>query len=390
MCFLWGSIQEINMKCQRSKFNLQRKVAYLNCAFMSPMLRKVEKKGIKGIKGKRKPYHIGPKDFFDRRVSVRQLFADIIESTERERVAIIPSVSYGMANVVENLPKRKGDIVLLGEQFPSNVYPWMAAQGYSLKFVSAEKVENRGQNWNEKILSAIGRETAAVAIPHVHWADGTLFDLKAIRDQAYSVDAALIVDGTQSVGALPFSVKEIKPDALVCAGYKWLMGPYAMGAAYYGPMFDNGKPVENNWISRKNSEDFAGLVNYEEQYQPGAMRYDVGEHSNFVLLPMFAEALRQVKKWGPADIQNYARELMRDAIQEIREMGFWIENEDHRSHHLFGIRLPAHVEHDRLQKQLRQHKVSVSFRGDAIRVSPHVYNDQKDVSKFMNALKSAL
>jgi len=124
----------------------------------------------------------------------------------------------------------------------------------------------------------------------VHWTDGTRFDLVAIGRAARRVGAAFVVDGTQSVGALPFDVREIQPDALVCAGYKWLLGPYAMGAAYFGPRYDAGDPIEENWITRRGSDDFQRLVAYQDEYAPGAIRYDVGERSNFILLPMFIAA----------------------------------------------------------------------------------------------------
>ena len=105
---------------------------------------------------------------------------------------------------------------------------------------------------------------------HIHWADGTLFDLKAIRQRTRDVGALLIIDGTQSIGALPFDIQEIQPDALICAGYKWLMGPYSLGLAYLGEFFDEGIPIEENWKNRHNSHHFARLVNYEDKYQPHA------------------------------------------------------------------------------------------------------------------------
>ncbi|NBC06158.1 MAG: aminotransferase class V-fold PLP-dependent enzyme, partial [Bacteroidetes bacterium] len=86
--------------------------------------------------------------------------------------------------------------------------------------------------WNEAILDAIDERTALVSLAHVHWADGTLFDLPAIRQRATEAGALLVIDGTQSVGALPFDIQEIQPDALICAAYKWLMGPYTTGLAY--------------------------------------------------------------------------------------------------------------------------------------------------------------
>lgn len=79
----------------------------------------------------------------------------------------------------------------------------------------------------QRLKAAIDEHTALVTLGHVHWADGTLFDLKAIRRKTAEAGTWLVVDGTQSVGALPFDVQEIQPDALICAGYKWLMGPYS-------------------------------------------------------------------------------------------------------------------------------------------------------------------
>ncbi len=356
---------------------------------MSPLLKKVEKAGKRGIDMKRKPYKVTQDDFFNDRVAVRKLFSQIIDCQEEQRIAIVPSVSYGMANVVNNLPKKKGEIIVVAEQFPSNIYPWMSS-GYDLKVVEPGDPKQRGKTWTQAIISNINEKTAAVALGHVHWVDGTLFDLKSIREATSKNDAALIIDGTQSIGALPFSVNEFKPDAVVAAGYKWLMGPYSIGAGYYGEMFDNGTPIEQNWIARKDSENFAGLVNYKEDYQPGALRYDVGEHSNFILLPMFKEALKQIIKWEPENIQNYCDTLMEETLNELSQLGYHIEDRKYRGSHLFGIRIPETISHEKLQNQLKAHKVSVSVRGTAIRVSPHVYNDEKDVSKFFRALKSAI
>ena len=164
------------------------------------------------------------------------------------------------------------------------------------------------------VLEAIDEETVGVAIGHVHWADGTLFKLDEIRQRLNDVDGFLFVDGTQSVGALPFDLETIKPDVLVCAGYKWLMGPYSIGLAYYNERFDKGEPLENNWINRYDSENFRGLVNYQDKYREAAYRYNVGEQSNFILLPMLNAAVKQVLKWGPESIQSYCMELMEDAI----------------------------------------------------------------------------
>ncbi len=380
------------LDCQRDKFFLPEGVPYLNCAFMSPLLIKVEEKGIEGIRKKRLPYQVSATDFFTDTEQLRRLFAEIIDTDEPNRIVVLPSVSYGMANVTNNLQLSKGDeVVAAGEQFPSNIYPWMktcAEKGANLKIIAPPQLtEGRGKKWNEVILEAINPNTKMVAISHCHWADGTIFDIKKIRQRTREVGALLVIDGTQSVGAFPFSIKEIEPDALICAGYKWLMGPYSIGLGYYGPYFDQGSPVEENWINRFQSEDFANLINYKEQYQPGALRYEVGEHSNFILVPMLKTALEQIIEWKVPEISDYCARLTKDAIKTMRSRGYIIEDDDFRSPHLFGVRFGHNQSIEKTQKLLQQHKVSVSIRGTSVRISPNVYNNPDDVSVLLKCFE---
>jgi len=159
-----------------------------------------------------------------------------------------------MATVARNLGIKPGEkIIVAAEQFPSNYFPWqrIAQENSAEVIVVAPPAElvSRGKIWNDRILDAIDSTTRAVAIGNIHWADGTLFKLEEIRKRTRDVGALLIIDGTQSIGALPFDVMQIQPDALICAGYKWLLGPYSIGLAYYGEYFDNKQPIEENWIT---------------------------------------------------------------------------------------------------------------------------------------------
>ncbi len=380
------------MKCQREKFQLQRKYAYLNCGYMSPLMKKVEKAGIKGMRRKRKPFHLYPSDFFDETETVRLLFSQLIEANDPDRIVVTPSASYGMANIVNNIPFDRGDIIITGEQFPSNVYPWLSLEqkGMNVKVVSSPNSDKRAEDWNNEILAAITEQTRVVAIGHIHWSDGTLFLLEDIRKRLDEVGGLLVIDGTQSIGAMPFSVQKYRPDAVVCAGYKWLMGPYSIGLAYYGEVFDNGTPIEESWLNREKSEDFAALVNYQPNYRPKALRYEMGEHSNFILIPMLHQALKQILKWGPESIQDYCKELTNEPVRELTELGYKIENEQWRGHHLFGVRLPENLSIESIQSALKKHRVSVSLRGDSIRIAPHVYNDEMDMRKLLKAMKEPI
>ncbi|RMH65972.1 MAG: aminotransferase class V-fold PLP-dependent enzyme [Bacteroidetes bacterium] len=381
------------LTCQKHRFSLPEDLHYLNSAYMSPLLRQVEAAGIAGIRRKRNPATIDAADFFEESDRVRERFAALVNAPDPSRIALIPSASYGLATAAQNLPVSRGArIVVAGEQFPSNVYPWRrlaAERGAVVHTVPAPAGPERGRRWNERLLDAITPGTAIVALGHVHWTDGTRFDLERIGGRAREVGAALVVDGTQSVGALPFDVQALQPDALVCAGYKWLMGPYSLGVAYFGPRFDDGRPLEENWITRRGSEVFSGLVDYVDAYQPGAVRYDVGERSNFILVPMLRAALDQLADWGVAAIQDYGRRLSDDLIAEARTLGYAVEDAAWRSAHLVGLRLPPGRPRERLLAALAARNVVVSVRGEAIRVSAHVYNDEDDMQALQDALHAA-
>ncbi|MBL7848155.1 MAG: aminotransferase class V-fold PLP-dependent enzyme [Cyclobacteriaceae bacterium] len=383
------------MKNQRSKFSLPLASAYINCAYMSPLMKKVERAGLEGMRKKRNPFAISHHDFFSESVLLRREFAKLINAPDSQRVAIIPSASYGLSTAARNIKIGKGDsIVLIHEQFPSNVYPWQrlaAETGATISMVKPPDLfEHRGKAWNTRLLESIVPGTKIVAMGNVHWADGTRFELEAVGKRAREVGAKLVIDGTQSVGALPFDIAKVKPDVLVCAGYKWLMGPYSIGLAYFSEDFDEGIPLEENWINRLVSEDFTGLVQYKANYQPGALRYEVGEHSNFILVPMMLEALRQVNQWGPENIQSYCHSITEKGIEKLRKAGCWVEDSAFRGHHLFGIRFPSGSSLDKIKDRVSKKKISVSFRGDSMRVSPHVYNTMAEFNRLVSAITESI
>ncbi|WP_299454031.1 aminotransferase class V-fold PLP-dependent enzyme [uncultured Microscilla sp.] len=384
-----------NLTCQKHLFSLPNEISYFNNAYMAPSLKVVSAAGIAGVEQKNRPYEVLPRHFFEDTDTLRAEYARLINVTDPQRIVVTPSVSYGIANAARNIDFEPGDeILLIDEQFPSNVYVWQRLakeQELSIRVVAPpEASEQRGKTWNERILAAISPQTKVVAMAHVHWADGTLFDLEAIRRRTRETKSLLIIDGTQSVGALPFNVATIQPDALVCAGYKWLMGGYSLGLAYYGKYFDQGTPIEENWMNRHESENFAGLVNYQEKYQEGALRYEVGEHSNFILIPMLKAAIAQINEWGVANIQAYAKKLTQDLVVKLRAHGCWIEDENHRAAHIIGVHLPSGVDVTQVKDLLTSQKVYVSVRGNSIRISSHVYNNEEDIQKLLTCFEQVL
>ncbi len=376
------------MECKKHLFSIDDHVTYLNTGYMSPSMKAMDEAGRLAVNRKSKPYLFTTEDFFNPAMEVKKLFSRLIHAPSYNQIALIPSVSYGLASITRNITLLPYEEVLVVEdQFPSNIYPWtrlLDGDTARLKIIGPDSIQ-RGKSWNKNILHSINEKTKVVALPHVHWSEGIIYDLVAIRKKCDEMDARLIIDGTQSVGALPFSVQDIRPDALICAGYKWLMGPYSLGCAYYSEKWNDGIPIEENWSHRKDSDAFSKLTDYQDAYRPGAARYSVGESSNFVLLPMMQMALNTLMEWGPKNVQSYCRGLSKDVWESLPEIGFTPPDEGAASH-LFGIKIPDDVDINTLSAFLRNENIYVSMRGRYIRVSPWIVNEQKDLLKLKDTL----
>ena len=374
--------------CQRDLFDLPDDVVYLNCAYMAPLAHGVRAAGVEALGRKAHPWKIVPDDFFRDVEKARELFAEVVGG-DAEGVALLPSVSYGIATAARNLPLEEGsEIIVLAEEFPSNFYIWhelARRAGATVRTVA----RSEDGNWTRDILAAIGPQTALAALPNCHWTDGTWIDLETVAASLRNFDAALVVDGCQSVGALPIDVQSVQPDFLVTASYKWLLGPYSHGFLWVAPQWRDGEPLEHTWIGRANSRNFAALVNYTDEFSPGARRFDVGEVSNFALLPAAIAALEQTLSWGIDSIQRTLRQLT-DAIADgALGLDLGVAPPDHRVGHMIGLRL-GDRDPEALAAALAEARVFVSVRGDSVRVSPHLYNDQSGIDRFLEVLERAL
>lgn len=373
------------LACQNENFFLSPDQHYLNCAFMSPLMRSVELAGTEALRLKRDPSKITPSMFFEEVNQARHLFAQLINGNA-ENVALIPATSYGIATIAHNLSVASGDnIVLINGQFPSNVYTWQRLS--SETGAAIRTVTGRDGEWTQRILEAINYRTTVVSIGTLHWANGASFDLAEISQRARDVGAYLILDGTQSIGALPFDLEKIKPDALVCAGYKWLLGPFGTAFLYVGESFIDGIPLEEGWLARDGSENFGNLTNYTDRYRPGAARFDRGQTNSFAQTAMMTQGLKQILDWQPQQIQIYCTELIKDFLPAVRESGYTVGNSCFS--HLFGVNLPDHLDRIRLNDELARCQISVSVRDRAIRISPNVYNNRADIDALQDVFLSA-
>lgn len=371
--------------CQRHLFEMPDDVSYFNCAYMAPMLKAVRRAAEEAIARTAQPWQIGADDFFTPAERARGLFARLIHA-RAEDVAIVPSASYGISSAAKNLRLSKGQAILvLDEEFPSNVYPWHALakrDGGELLVVRRPP----DGDWTTAILDAIGDRVAIAALPNCHWTDGGHVDLERVSAALQKFGARLVLDVTQSLGSLPLDVTRIKVDYLACAAYKWLLGPYSIGFMYAAEEHHQGDPLDYNWITREKSENFAGLVDYQEGYQPGARRFDMGERANFVLLPMVTAALEQLLAWTPEAITATVSGITERIADQAAELGMTVAPKELRAKHLLGLRFrngapPGLIEH------LRERKIFVSIRGGIMRIAPHLFTTSSDVDRLLSVLR---
>lgn len=378
-----------NLLSQRDLFEVPDEVTYLNCANLAPQLRAVSAAGLDAIARMKSPWEIMPPDWFSGAEILRELAARVIGASA-EGIALVPSVSYGIAVAAANLPVERGQsIVLLHEEYPSNFYDW---KEIARRREAEIRIVRRGTDgrWTQAVLEAIDQTTAVVSTPNCHWTDGSLIDLVQVSERARAAGASLVIDASQSLGAYPIEVGKIQPDFLVSVGYKWLLGPYALGYLYAAPKWQvDGKPLEHSWLNRAGSEDFARLVEYRDEYRAGARRFDMGEHPNFALAPMAIAALRQILDWGVENIQQSLGVLTQMIAEEAAKLGCAAPPAGARVNHMIGIRAPNGIPVG-FGERLAEAKIFVSIRGDAIRVAPHLHNDESDVEKLFKVLRKMI
>ncbi|MEA1881194.1 MAG: aminotransferase class V-fold PLP-dependent enzyme [Candidatus Marinimicrobia bacterium] len=372
---------------QKHLFNIPDNITYLNCAYLSPQLRSVQAAGIEGVSGKSSPWELMPQDFFTESENCRALFAELME-VNGENVVFIPSVSYGVALAAANLEVKPGEeILVLAEQFPSNYYAWENAA----KHVGAtiKTVPKTADDCTAAVLESITEKTAIAAIANCHWADGALIDIQAVSDRCREFGAALVLDLSQSAGVIPIDFDRVKPDFVITVGYKWLLGPYSFGYMVIDEKYHEGNPLEHNWMAREDSEDFSRLVSYKDSFQPGARKFDVGERSNFVLMPMAIAALKQILKWDVGNIQETLLQLTDEMANRATAFGLSFRDKKHRAPHILGIQFQDGVP-DKLTEKLKQENIYVSIRGNSMRIAPYLYNTEADIERLFSIIRKSL
>ncbi len=373
---------------QRHLFDIPAGIAYFNTAYNSPLLNASRAILASAAGAKSHPWLRASTDFFADAERLRELAARLFGG-DADAWAIVPAASYGLSAAARAIEPTLGPgdrIVVLEEEFPSNVLPWRrSARETGAVMITIPRPSDG--DWTAAALDVVARGARVVAVSHCHWTNGALVDLAAIGDACRASGAVLVVDATQSLGAMHFDLGAVRPDFVVAAGYKWLLFPYGVGLMYAAPAWRYARPLEETWLARTNATDFTALGGYTDDYMPGARRFDMGETCT-ASLPGAVVALEQLDSWGVSEIAQSLAAVNARIQARLETLGFELPPPAQRCPHMFGARLPKGFEGD-LVGSLRAQGVFVSRRGSSIRFAPHLHVTEADIEQLFSALASA-
>lgn len=378
------------LECQRDAFDIPRDVAYLNAASWSPLPKAVQAAGHAGIARKAQPWGITGPHQVGQFARARAAAARLIGAAA-EDVALIPSISYGVAVAGRILSVPAGTRVLvLGDDHSSPVLEWLqhAPQGgYVVETVPSPA----DGDWTQAVLAAIRRPGAAplslISISSVHWADGGLIDLDAVAKAQRAAGAMLLVDATHHAGVLPLDVVTLDPDVLIFPTYKWVLGPYGRAFLYVAKRWQGGVPLEQTAAARRRVSSEATPYMADLGFADGAQRFDMGERDHLIGLEMASVGMEMMAEWGTEAISARLGWLTGMLAEGLSGTGVELPAQGLRAPHVLSLAFPGGMRAG-LVEALAERGVHVAPRLGRMRISPHVYNDESDVAAFLQAFRA--
>jgi selenocysteine lyase/cysteine desulfurase len=373
---------------QREQFDVPRDICYLNAASYSPLPRRTLEAGRAAVGRKGRPWLV-PGHFANEIHERTRAAAARLINAEADDVALISSVGYGVSTAAKLLTIPRGSRVLVLENDHSSpVLEWQSraeAQGFAVETVR----QPEDGDWTSAVLSAIERSGAApvalASISSVHWSDGGLIDIDAVGALLKKQGAMFLIDATHHVGVLTLDVKRLDPDFVIFPTYKWLLGPYGRAFIYVAKRHQDGVPLEQTAFGRRNVNAENDVYFADLGYRPNARRFDMGERDHFVSMEMAAIGMEMLAEWGTAAVVRRLQTLTERIADGLQNTGVRVAEAKYRAPHILSLGFAGGMPAG-LVEGLAGEGIYVAPRLGRMRVSPHVYNDEADVDRFVTAL----
>ena len=380
------------LSSQRDLFEMPRDICYLNAASYSPLPLRTLEAGRAAVGRKGRPWTIDASFANAQHERARKAAARLINADPAD-VALIPSVSYGVATAAKLLTVPRGArVIVLENDHSSPVLEWHLradAQGFSVETIG----QPADGDWTSAVLAAIERRGASpvglASISSVHWSDGGLIDIEAVGAALRRQGAAFLIDATQGAGVLAMDVSRLDPDVVIFPTYKWLLGPYGRAFAYIAKRHQHGVPLEQTSSGRRDVRAENDVYFTDLRYVADARRFDMGERDHFISMEMAAIGMEMMAEWGTAAIAPRLAMLTERIEAGLRSLGVGFVERRLRAPHILSLGFKDGIPKG-LVEGLAGEGVHVAARLGRMRVSPHVYNDEADADRFVEALARRL
>lgn len=376
----------------RGLFELPEAKVYFDASAYALPPRTVAAAAIAGATLRTQPWRITGRALEAQAEEIRLLAARLINAGPDD-IALVRSTSYGVATAALNLPLAAGEAILVIDgEHPSQVYPWLdlaTRRGGTVEEVRPGAGETRTEAIMGRLVASGRPRVAILALTPVQWADGELLDLDRVCAAARRHGARLVLDATQALGVLPIDVEQLKPDFLISAFHKWLLGPQGFAILYAAPEHQQGRPLDHHAHARAIDRYAPPAAPSEPPFLAGARRYDAGQRADMVAMPMAIAGLGFVLEQGVAAIRAHVARVTQAVAEQAADLGFTTWEASRRAPHILGLRPPPGATANEIGATLLAEGVHLSARQGLLRVSPYLFNDAGDVSRLLSALAAA-
>jgi selenocysteine lyase/cysteine desulfurase len=370
---------------QRALFDIPADVCFLNAASYCPLPLPTLEAGRIGVARKGRPWLINQGFASEQYQRTRSAAARLINA-DPEDVALISSVSYGVATAAKIVPVPSGSrVIVLEDDHSSPVLEWTTRAKDDAFAVETIRRPGNG-DWTRAVMEAIGRAGAApiaiASISSVHWSDGAMIDLEPVAQALRARGALLLVDATQGAGVIDLDVRKLDPDFVVFPTYKWLLGPYGRAFLFIAKRHQAALPLEQTSYGRRAVRAEQRVYFSDTNYVSGAPRFDMGERDHFISMEMASVGMELMSTWGTQAITARLAALTARLSDSLHSAKLSIPDIRFRAPHIVSLGFPDGVPKG-LVDRLADNKIFVASRLGRLRISPHVYNDEADIDRFV-------
>jgi selenocysteine lyase/cysteine desulfurase len=361
---------------------------YLDCAYQGPFPHSTVARIEHAVELKRRPDRLYSDEYFRLPERVRARFARLTGADPLE-IAITNSATQGIGIVAAGLGLKAGDeVVIASRNFPSNLFTWLHLRRLGVRVRIVRPATDPVAP--DEVIPELSPRTRVLALDWVSYTGGSRIDLATFGELAHRQGGIFVVDATQGVGAVPLDLHAVPVDAMVIAGYKWLLGPYGTGFLYLrlGIQERLELPVVN-WMTVEGSEDFDALPIDNFTLPRAARIFDVPETPNFINLYGMEASLEFVDQAGVATVWDHCTRLNDRLAEGLRAAGFRLSDAarpEYRST-ILGFQAGSPEQTAALHRHLRAENIAVSLRHGFIRVSPYLYNSEEDIDRLLTATR---